>query len=324
MIRRIVVIRAGALGDTVLTIPAIRALRLRYPEARIEAVGYPEVWEVARPLVDQSVSIERPALAGLLTGQASPELQAWLRGEDDGASAASLPADLAVGWTTRDPRPLFAAAGVGHTIHASPFPPPGVHAATWYLQSLGLPIATGDGPLLPLSMKERHAGRQTLHNLGIERPIILHPGAGAVWKRWPAARFGTLARALRARGHDVAIVEGPADKEAVEATLARSGPLPIIRSGSIRHLAGILSQARLFVGNDSGVTHLAAAAGTRTIALFGPTDPASWAPLGNVSVLRACSATLKWQDRIRVCEEPGCMADIDVEGVLAEVAAALG
>lgn len=321
MIRRIVVVRAGALGDVTLTLPAIRGLRRQYPQARVEVIGYRALWEVAGRLVDQRVSIERPALAGLLTGEASSELLAWLRGQSNAPSDAPLPVDLAIAWTKRDPSPIFKAAGIGNIVHASPFPPPGVHAATWYLQSLGLPAAPGDGSLLSLSSEERHAGQQALREQGLGRPIILHPGAGAGWKRWPARRFGTVARTLRERGHDVALVDGPADGEAVEATLEHSGPLPVIRSGSIRHLAGILSQARLFVGNDSGVTHLAAAAGTPTIALFGPTDPASWAPIGNTRVLRACTATTTWQGQLRLCESAGCMEGIGVQDVLAEVRA---
>jgi ADP-heptose:LPS heptosyltransferase len=319
MIRRIVVIRAGALGDTILTIPAIRALRERNPEAQIEVIGYPDLWEVAGSLVDRRISIERPVLSGLLTGDASPGLLAWIRGGSDAPSDAPLPVDLAIAWTQRNPRPIFEAAGVGQIIHASPFPPPGIHAAGWYLQSLDLPIVPGDGPHLSLSSEERHAGRQALREQRLDRPIILHPGAGATWKRWPAQRFGVLAMALRQRDHDVALLAGPADEEAIEATLAHSGPLPILRSDSIRHLAAILSQAHLFVGNDSGVTHLAAAVGVPTIALFGPTDPASWAPLGKVRLLRRCTATTARQGQIRVCEAPACMEGIGVEDVLAEV-----
>lgn len=163
-----------------------------------------------------------------------------------------------------------------------------------------------------------------MRDLGLDHPIILHPGAGAVWKRWPAQRLGAVARTLRERDHDVALLAGPDDAEAVEATLAHGGPLPVLRSASIRHLAGILSRVRLFVGNDSGVSHLAAAAGAPTIALFGPTDPASWAPLGNVRVLRRCSATTARQGQIRVCDVVACMEGIGVEDVLAEMRAMSG
>lgn len=321
MIRRIVIIRAGALGDVILTIPALRVLRECYPAARIEVVGYPDLWEVAGSLVDSRVSIERPALAGLLTGEASPELVAWLRGERDTPSETPLPVDLAIAWTQRNPRPIFQATGIGRLVHASPFPPPGIHAATWYLQSLDLPAALDGSPLLPLSPQERRAGERALSDLRLDRPIILHPGAGASWKRWPAQRFGALARTLRDLDHDVALVAGPADGPAVEATLAHSGPLPIIRADSIRHLTGILSRARLLVGNDSGITHLAAATGVPTIALFGPTDPASWAPLGNVCVLRGCTSPATRPGQIRVCEVTGCMEGIEVEDVLVAVRA---
>lgn len=321
MIRRIVIIRAGALGDVILTIPALRVLRECYPAARTEVVGYPDLWKVAGSLVDSRVSIERPAFAGLLTGEASPELVAWLRGEHDTPSGTPLPVDLAIAWTQRNPRPIFQASGIGRLVHASPFPPPGIHAAAWYLQSLDLPAALDGGPLLSLSPEERRAGERALSDLGLDRPIILHPGAGAGWKRWPAQHFGAVARVLRERGNNVGLVAGPADEEAVEEAVAHSGPLPIIRTDSIRHLTGILSRARLFVGNDSGITHLAAATGVPTLALFGPTDPACWAPLGNVCVLRGCTSPATRQGQIRVCEVTGCMEGVEVEDVLAAVRA---
>ena len=97
---------------------------------------------------------------------------------------------------------------------------------------------------------------------------------------WPG--FAALARRLRAAGLPLVALAGPADGPAVEAlleagaleeeALARDWPLP--------EIAALLSLARAVVGNDSGPTHLAAAVGCPTVALFGPTDPAVWAPLG--------------------------------------------
>lgn len=317
--RRIVVVRAGALGDVILTVPAVRALRLRYPEARIEVVGYPDLWEIAGPLADRRISVERPVMAGLLTGTASPDLLAWLRGGSGEVEEISPPVDLAVCWTKRDCRAIFQAAGIVNTIQASPFPPPGIHATAWYLQTLDLPYPASDESLLNLSPEEREAGRQVLSDLDLQHPIILHPGAGAVWKRWPAGRFGDLAWALHERGHDVALLEGPTDREAIEATLERGGRFPIIHTSSVRLLAGILAGAELFVGNDSGATHLAAAAGIPTLALFGPTDPANWAPLGTSRVIRTCTYRTERQGSIRVCEDPNCMEGIAVTDVLAAI-----
>jgi ADP-heptose:LPS heptosyltransferase len=115
--------------------------------------------------------------------------------------------------------------------------------------------------------------------------MVLHPGAGSPAKAWPG--FPDLARRLGAAGMPVVVTTGPADREVARWLEAAPGvdchPAPDL---SLRELAALAATARGWVGNDSGPTHLAAAAGTPTVALFGPTDPAVWAPLGpRVTVL---------------------------------------
>jgi ADP-heptose:LPS heptosyltransferase len=137
-------------------------------------------------------------------------------------------------------------------------------------------------------------------------------------------RFAAVAQEVRERGFPVMLVEGPADGDAVRAVQESAGPLPVLRGLAVRELARQLAQGGLFVGNDSGVTHLAAWLGLPTIALFGPTDPSSWAPLGTVRVLRACTARATRQGEIRVCGAPACMAGLSVAAVLEAVLAASG
>lgn len=127
---------------------------------------------------------------------------------------------------------------------------------------------------------------------------VIHPGSGSVRKNWPFGSFLDLGRALRRAGHRVLWVVGPAEVEVLEPPaefeLMRCPPLDI--------LAATLAQAKLFVGNDAGVSHLAAAVGTPTVALFGPTDPAVWRPDGaRVKTIHAATGELK---------------DISVESVL--------
>jgi ADP-heptose:LPS heptosyltransferase len=114
------------------------------------------------------------------------------------------------------------------------------------------------------------------------RPIVIHPGSGSRTKNWPVDRFVALAAALAAEGPIVWVV-GPVEEESgiVAATAAAAIPgatswreLPL--EDLARHLAG----ARLFVGNDSGVAHLAAAVGCPVVVLFGASDPLVWAPRG--------------------------------------------
>ncbi|HLJ69195.1 MAG TPA: glycosyltransferase family 9 protein [Chloroflexota bacterium] len=293
---RLLVIRAGALGDTILTLPAIRALRQYMPSSHITAVGYPQLWSVAGNLVDEIVSIDDPIFATLFSSQPASQLVQWLTAFD-----------RAVVWTTRDPATALAAAGIPFT-HASPYPPPEMHAAVWLTATLGLTLPNDTA--LPVSLRGGNRGDA----------VLVHPGAGATWKRWPAERFAALVDHLASHGVDVGLVEGPADREAVAAVLEQVGAQPpIVSAASPVELARVLSAARLVVGNDSGVTHLAAAAGVPTLALFGPTDPAGWAPLGDVCVIRYCRRRATAAAQIRVCDDPECMPRIPLETVLQAV-----
>lgn len=122
--------------------------------------------------------------------------------------------------------------------------------------------------------------------------IAVHPGASGPRKRWPARRFAEVGRSLSADPNcRLLLLEGPLDGEAVKnvrAGLAEdSARWETVSIDNLSRLAAVLSRCRLYVGNDSGITHLAAALGVRTIALFMDTDPRVWAPRGTrVEVLR--------------------------------------
>ena len=128
------------------------------------------------------------------------------------------------------------------------------------------------------------ARRLSAHGLTAGRFALLLPGSGSAEKNWPAAKFAALARRLQPQ-IAVAIAIGPA--EAVLAPSFAETGCAILTDMELGELAGIAASASLFVGNDSGVSHLAAAASAPGIALFGPTDPVRWRPLGqSVTVFR--------------------------------------
>lgn len=178
-----------------------------------------------------------------------------------------------------------------------PFPPPGVHSAESYVAALG-DWGVEPSPRVPLFVPSVDAGENAvllLARLGVGF-VALHPGSGSVRKNAPPELFAGLARALSPTAPWL-LIEGPADGVAVAAVASAPGA---VRTGALNlhALATVLSRASLYVGNDSGVTHLAAALGVPTIALFGPTDPRSWAPVGpRVAVLTAPRGDL---DRITV------------------------
>jgi ADP-heptose:LPS heptosyltransferase len=109
--------------------------------------------------------------------------------------------------------------------------------------------------------------------------VLLHPGSGSPKKNWPLEYFQELAQRLNATGLTTAFTHGPA-----EDNLPLENCLPPM---SLPDLARTLASAHLYIGNDTGITHLAAAVGTPTLALFGPTNPTVWAPRGpHVHVLQ--------------------------------------
>ncbi len=142
-----------------------------------------------------------------------------------------------------------------------------------------------------MAKDEARAARAWLERLG-PRFVALHPGSGSRAKSWPPDRFATLAQEL-AGPRPWLLVVGPADSEACGPLLGRRGV--VVAAGlAPRILGALLARAGLYVGNDSGVSHLAAAFGAPTLALFGPTDPAQWSPVGPaVSVLRSPTGSME-------------------------------
>jgi ADP-heptose:LPS heptosyltransferase len=275
---RILVIRAGALGDTILALPALRALRAR--NSRLELVGYPSVLRVARLAmrVDAIHSIDRALFSGLFSGALSAELERFL---------ASF--DLVIAWTRDSTAGLLhklRAVGIG-CLHADPYPAAGsgVHASLHLLRTLAA-LGVGDRALplrLSLPAEACRASEELLREAGLARGrfLAIHPGSGNARKNWEPKKFAALAELARRAGWPVLIVEGEADGDAVRELRASIPWQPeTVERPSLPVLAALLSQAGVFVGNDSGVSHLAASSGVPTLALFGPTDPSIWRPLG--------------------------------------------
>lgn len=152
--------------------------------------------------------------------------------------------------------------------------------------------------------------------------LALGPGASRIGKTWPADRFAELARRLTAADGPlaaarVAVIGGPMDRPAAEtigAALA-DGRLIDLTGADLAATAALLVRARLFIGNDSGMTHLAAAAGAPTLALFGPTDERRYAPYGpRAAFVRAPgSAASSVQDTRTVSRSESQVADLSVE-----------
>jgi ADP-heptose:LPS heptosyltransferase len=267
----IVVFRPGALGDALLTVDALHALGERYPEHRIELVGHAQAGTLlaSAGVVAAATPFDAPEVTGLF--RIAPIVpERW-------ASAAA-----AVLWL-RDPAAVAAAlqaAGVPRVIPAQPRDPgAGIHAADQLLGSLApLGVAVGSPPA-PLPFEVTAGGPRPSPG----QLAIVHVGSGSARKNWPPDRFADLIHRLRGARLQVTLLAGPADADAVR--LVRSaleiGPVAEIAPRTVVELASALGQAAVYIGNDSGPTHLSARLGVPTVAVFGPTDPAIWAPRGD-------------------------------------------
>lgn len=255
-------VRRGGLGDTILCLPLLRALRERFPRVPLHFAGVPEFAQVLLEFlaVDAVRSVEG--------------LQLWALAA--GGEAAGRARERLLGYQTvvgDAPELLLLREARIETAVFEPMPRGGVHAADWALRQLGLPDPDpASGPLV--------AGRT---DPGPGAPVLLHPGAGSPRKRWPRERFEKLARSLAAAGHALVVAAGPAELERDDPRQWRwpeGTAFHADAAGSATALAAVLQRSRACIGNDSGPVHLAAALSVPTVAVFGPTDPALWAPRG--------------------------------------------
>src|SRR3954471_7624089 len=281
---RILVIRGGAIGDFVLTLPAIKLLRERFPSARLEILGYRHIAALAegRFYAEAVRSAESASLSQSFTKAA--ELPAELR--DYFGSF-----DLIVSYFY-DPDGVFSEnvgrCKPGRFIAGPSKPNEGAHAAVQLaqpLETLGLRLSDHAARLFPTA-----ADRAAVAQFGEDSNLtVLHPGSGSETKNWPVQNWRRLGDMLLLSGRKLLVVGGEADLERTR-TLKQAWDGKAVRFAEnlpLPHLAALLEH-RPFVGHDSGISHIAAAVGARCVLLFGRSDPAVWAPANEaVTVLRA-------------------------------------
>ena len=289
----VLLIRAGALGDVLLLRTAVAALKAAGHSVSLLAPSAPGAVLTGRgPCdVDSVLPWESATFAGLLADDASVSAEL-------GAALAPFHAVIAYTRSADLLHGLGQAAPSAKIVAQPPLPPPtGPHAAAWLAQAvaqLGVDPAVTP-PTFTASEAESAQARPWLDRVG-PGFLAVHPGSGARRKNWPAERFASLVEDV-ADGRPFVLVEGPADAEAA-APLARQPSAVGARELPPRVLGAMLARAGLYLGNDSGISHLAAAWGAPVVALFGPTDPAQWAPIGpRVRVLRAGDGRMESLER---------------------------
>lgn len=306
---RILVIRGGAIGDFILTLPAIRLLRENFPQAHLEILGYQHIVELAhgRYYAAATRSIEYGAMAGFFVPHSvlAPDLVEYF------GSFHQIVSYLF------DPELFFETnlrrAGAKNILRAFSRIDDSDHAAHQLarpLQSLALYLEDAAATIHLTENDHAFAARFLAESDA--RPLIaLHPGSGSARKNWPVEKWVEFGRGLIAQNAQLLVVGGEADEERVAQLCAAwlDAPILFARHLPLPHLAALLARSRLFIGHDSGISHLAAAVGARCLLLFGPTDPAVWAPANpRVRVLTAPHgdlAQLETPAVFRAAEEMG-------------------
>jgi heptosyltransferase-2 len=267
---RILVIRGGAIGDFILTLPAIAALRKQFPEAQLEVLGYPHIAQLAAAagLVDQVRSIEAGPLAGFFARNGTLAT---------GLSDYFSDFDLIVSYLY-DPDRIFqenvcrCAPGQFVVGPHRPDESAGVHATEVYLKPLER-LAIFDADPVPRLV---FSGRQIS-----ELELALHPGSGSEKKNWPEKNWVELLELLiHNTTFNLLLVGGEAEGERLQRLSAALPParVRVAQSLPLIELGKALERCVGFVGHDSGISHLAAAVGLPGLLLWGNTSAAIWRP----------------------------------------------
>jgi ADP-heptose:LPS heptosyltransferase len=320
------VIHQGALGDFILALPALETLRKVFPHAKSAIMGYPRILELVekRFYAEEILSIDQKGMATFFVRE------------------GSLDFTLSQFFKTFDLIVVFGKDGEGIVIknlrrvcegqilHINPFPPwdEEVHLTDHLLKQFaqhGFP-ASELNPKLHLKESDREwamnywkGKRVTVEEQS--KMIILHPGSGSKKKVWPLERFLNLARTLQDHlGSKILVVLGPAEGPEVQKAFEGMRPTEFIlaKGLTLLQLASVMEGCWFFIGNDSGISHMAAALGLPTIVIFGPTDQRVWSPRGEKTfvVQRGVHCSPCPQERFFQCKDFECLKGIEIGEVL--------
>lgn len=268
---RILAIRGGAIGDFILTLPALAALRSHFPGNRLEVLGYPHIASLALTggVVEATRAIESRPLAGFFAkgGDLDFELSAYFSGFHLILSYLFDP-DLIF-------RTNITRISKAHFIQGPhrPDEESSAHATEQLLQPLSQ-LAVFDADSTPRLVQKR------LPTPG-PRWLAVHPGSGSDRKNWPEPRWNELLGILaRTADTQFLLVGGEAEEGRLERLAHRLpvGRTEILRSRPLPEVAARLAECQGFLGHDSGITHLAAAVGLPGVVLWGPSNARIWSP----------------------------------------------
>lgn len=288
----ILMARLSAIGDCIHTVPLATAVRRRWPQAHVVWVTQPGPATLLKghPALDDLIVVPRDWMK-------SPAALSQLRTRlhqhhwDAAIDVQSLTKSALIAWLSGARNRIGFAAPQGRELsrwfNRTRVVPQQTHVVDRYLellQPLGITQPPVDFALGPYTDQLPTVHRMLeRYQLGPQRFALINPGAGWNSKLWPARRFGAVAKYL---GHEhqlpsLVVWNGPEEHQAAgEIVAAAGGHAFLAPDTTLPQLAELTRRARLFVGSDTGPLHLAAAVGTRCVALFGPTDPKVCGPYG--------------------------------------------
>ncbi len=262
--RKALVIRGGAIGDFILTLPAIKLLRDSIADCRVEVLGYPGIADLAvvAGLADATRSIEHRSMALLFVPGAKlgDELVAWLKSfnvvvsylyDPDGIVRANMER-IGVKTYLDAPHRVIEGEGPASAQLANP------------LESLAMYL---DDPTPRILAPDAEPPSQR---------IAIHPGSGSLKKNWAPEHWRRVIGELRDK--PIVVITGEAERERGITDILEGTKIEHWDSLPLTELARRLPACRVFLGHDSGISHLAAACGVPCHLFFGPTDPEVWAP----------------------------------------------
>jgi predicted lipopolysaccharide heptosyltransferase III len=324
--QNILVIKLRYIGDVLLATPVLRALRERFPEARLTMAVNRGTEEILKrnPDVNEVLVVERGGLGAQLRFVRGLRRRCFdcvldlTDGDRSAILARLIRAPIRIGFNDE-----HRWRGLLYTLVVPV--PEGFHRVERDLEAVRpLGIIPKSGPLvLHTAPEDEEGASRLLSELGVSgsRFVMIQPGARYWFKAWPAERFAELAdRLADAFGRRVLVGGDEKDRGVAETirNTARSAPVVLAGRTTLLQYVAIMKRCDLFVGNDNGPMHMAAALEVPVVALFGPSNPREWGPRGEkVQVL------YKGLDCRRcfhpTCErgDESCMKQISVEEVFA-------
>ncbi len=332
---RVLVSRLEYLGDVILSLPAVRAVKDRYPKAEIDYLARSDGADVLEgdPVISRVLRAPEKGESWLATWRLAREMRArkYAAAVDLYSNPRSAllvrasGARLRIGGARRVRRwfythatvtPATIRSAIDHHLH--------------YMKPLGV-SGRATKPVLVLSEAERKRAAERLRESGIsEMPhavVGLHPGGKWEVKRWPVEYFAELARRLIERhGVRIVVLIGPGEKSYQDALRANLGSQAVyLPALPIRETAAIISVLDGMVVGDGGIMHVSVAVGTPTVGLFGSSEPDIWFPYASFGPFAAACIPAECRPCHRhVCDHLSCLRGLSAEKVETELVRVLG